>query len=97
MNIENLTFSQTENFLRDQISPDTDVNTLAAIVNIDDSYSYAAINNVLNKLVENFDAYRIRITKFQNTIKQYIQKFEFQNFPIVEFDNDEVYKTWVQE
>ena len=69
--------------------------SLSFLLHADNFYSYDAINNALNNLVENFDAYRIHITTEQESPKQYIEKFEFQYFPLVEFQDAKQFENWI--
>ncbi|PTI03960.1 peptide synthetase [Staphylococcus xylosus] len=92
---KNLTSAQMNYVMGELTYRNTSRYSLSFLLHADNFYSYDAINNALNNLVENFDAYRIHITTEQESPKQYIEKFEFQYFPLVEFQDAKQFENWI--
>ncbi|WP_436941025.1 hypothetical protein [Staphylococcus succinus] len=61
MSLEGLTYAQEENIIMDLLVPNTNINNILTLLHIDGDYTYNAINESLNQLIENYDAYRLRI------------------------------------
>lgn len=97
MSIANLTFAQNHYAMLELSQPNTSISNLSNLLYIENTYSYDAINNALNKLVENFDAYRIHIINESGELKQSLQPFNFQYFPLVEFTDEAQYNTWIEQ
>lgn len=95
MLIEDLTFAQSEILNVELFHPGTAINNVSAVMYLDGDYSYEEINNALNNLVENYDAYRIQIV--QDEAKQYIKDFEFKSFPYLQFEDENTYNNWIHQ
>ncbi|MFQ3727110.1 hypothetical protein ABLV92_07705 [Staphylococcus equorum] len=97
MSTANLTLAQNHYAMLELSQPNTSISNLSNLLYIENTYSYDAINNALNKLVENFDAYRIHIINESGELKQSLQPFNFEYFPLVEFTDEAQYNTWIDQ
>lgn len=97
MSLEGLTYAQEENIIMDLLVPNTNINNILTLLHIDGDYTYNAINESLNQLIENYDAYRLRIDNSHQITKQYITAFQFQEFPLIEFSDYTHYENYLNE
>lgn len=97
MSTANLTLAQNHYAMLELSQPNTSISNLSNLLYIENTYSYDAINNALNKLVENFDAYRIHIINESGELKQSLQPFNFEYFPLVEFTDEAQYNAWIDQ
>ncbi|PTJ83802.1 hypothetical protein BU055_06945 [Staphylococcus succinus] len=93
-----LSYAQKEILQIEQFYENTSINNIAGVVHVENGLGYEKINESFNKVIEQHDTLRIRITKEDGDYKQYLVDYEHQDFEFVDFYQDEVgYEKWVKE
>lgn len=93
-----LSYAQKEILQIEQFYENTSINNIAGIVHMNNGLGYDEVNEAFNKIIEQHDTLRIRVTREEGEYKQYLVDYEHQNFEFIDFYQDEVgYDKWVRE
>ncbi|WP_436955878.1 non-ribosomal peptide synthase/polyketide synthase [Staphylococcus sp. AS1337] len=93
-----LSYAQKEILQIEQFYENTSINNIAGIVHMNNGLGYDEVNEAFNKIIEQHDTLRIRVTREEGEYKQYLVDYEHQDFEFVDFYQDEVgYDKWVRE
>ncbi|AID03039.1 hypothetical protein BE24_13045 [Staphylococcus xylosus] len=97
-NTKLLSYAQKEILQIEQFYENTSINNIAGIVHMNNGLGYDEVNEAFNKIIEQHDTLRIRVTREEGEYKQYLVDYEHQNFEFIDFYQDEVgYDKWVRE
>ena len=88
-NYFNLTIPQENIWTVEQLNSQTNINNITGIFEIDKILDIDILQKVMNTIVKENDALRIRIKEENGTIKQYITEFEEETFPVYKIDNND--------
>lgn len=98
MKTKALSMSQKEILNFEQYYENTSVNNIVGVAHLGLSFDYEEINNALNELIRKNDSHRLRITIENGEYKQYLNKYQKQNFSYIDFYKDKInYETWLYE
>ncbi len=82
-----LTNVQNSILLTEQYYNYTNIGNVGGILSIEEPVDLSKLNEAINHFIKLNDSFRLRFKQENQTIYQYVQDFEFQNFEILELDN----------
>ena len=91
----NLTVPQENIWLMEQLNPNSNINHIYGTLFIDKKMDLELLQDAINRMIENNDALRLRITEENAKPVQYIADYKSENFPVYFVDKNET--TTIQE
>lgn len=79
-----LTNSQKSIWLTQQFYENSTINNIAGDLRLDVSCDFQKLEQALNMVIKNNDAYRLRMTITNEGVKQYIEEYKYEQIPVVE-------------
>src|SRR5699024_4442753 len=73
----------------EKIFENTSINTLGIIADFKIQYSYSEINEMLNNVVRDIDAFQVRYFEKDNTLYQKFESFKYEDFHQLDFSSKE--------
>lgn len=70
-NTKLLSYAQKEILQIEQFYENTSINNIAGIVHMNNGLGYDEVNEAFNKIIEQHDTLRIRVTREEGEYKQY--------------------------
>ncbi len=78
----NLTVPQENIWLVEQLNPNTNMNSVCGTFLIRQAWDLEILKKAINKIIENNDALRIRITEQNGVPLQFISPYEYEDIPV---------------
>ncbi|WP_051411450.1 non-ribosomal peptide synthetase [Ruminococcus flavefaciens] len=85
----NLSFSQREMYSIETFFENSSVNNISLLLAFKKKHEYKVLNDLLNKLIEENDSFRIKISIVNGEAKQDAYEFEYTDFPLVVCEDEE--------
>ncbi len=83
-----LTIPQENIWLIEQVNENTNINQIYGTLFINQKMDLELLKLAINRMIENNDALRIRITKENSIPKQFISEYEYDDIPVYFVDDD---------
>ncbi|MDD2376332.1 MAG: condensation domain-containing protein [Clostridia bacterium] len=80
----NLTLPQKNIYMVEKFESGTPLNTIGGTINMKSNFDEIICNKILNKLIENNDALRIKIYEEKNKIFQTVSKYKFEDVEYID-------------
>lgn len=84
-----LTIPQENIWLTEELNPNTNVNNLYGTLFINKNLDLDILKKAINRVIENNDALRLRITQIGAKPFQYLSNYEYEDIPVYFIDNNE--------